>query len=117
MIGRLILCELYVEIVSRKEQIDLKLLARNIVTLTRVFFTAERCVIGLLEEVRKMPHLDSNGSYIGRCEMILGLLYKVKKKRALALQHLAEAQRILSQFGPTPQLARIEAALAELAAA
>jgi hypothetical protein len=46
--------------------------------------------------------------------MILGLLYKTKKKRALALQHLAEANRILSQFGQTPILARVETALAEL---
>ena len=46
--------------------------------------------------------------------MILGLLYKVKKKRALAIQHLSEARRITSQFGPSPMLARIDAALAEL---
>ena len=47
--------------------------------------------------------------------MILGLLYKSKKKRALAVRHLTEAKRISSQFGPTPMLAKIEAALAELA--
>ena len=46
--------------------------------------------------------------------MIMGLLYKAKKKRALAIHHLAEAKRIASQFGPTPMLAKIEAALAEL---
>ena len=46
--------------------------------------------------------------------MGLGLLYKAKKKRALAVQHLTEAKRIESQFGPTPMLARIETALAEL---
>ena len=46
--------------------------------------------------------------------MILGLLYKAKKKRALAVQHLTEAKRIASQFGATPMLARIEAALAEV---
>jgi len=46
--------------------------------------------------------------------MILGLLYKAKKKRPLALQHLTEAQRIISQLGQTPMLARIDAALAEL---
>jgi hypothetical protein len=51
-----------------------------------------------------------------RCVItILGLLYKVKNKRALALQHLTEAKRIACQFGPTPMLAKIEGALAELA--
>ena len=46
--------------------------------------------------------------------MILGLLYKAKKKRALAVQHLTEAKRILLQFGQTPILARVEGALVEL---
>jgi hypothetical protein len=43
-----------------------------------------------------------------------GLLCKTKKKHALSLQHLTEARRILSQFGQTPMLARVHAALAEL---
>jgi hypothetical protein len=46
--------------------------------------------------------------------MIRGLFYKVKKKRAPALEHLTEAKRILSQFGQTPILARVDTALAEL---
>jgi hypothetical protein len=46
--------------------------------------------------------------------MILGLFYKVKRNRALALPHLTEARRILSQFGQTPILARVDAALGEL---
>ena len=60
------------------------------------------------------PHFDPAGHHIGRAQMILGLFYKTKKKRALALQHLTEAKRILSQFGQTPILARVDAALAEL---
>jgi hypothetical protein len=50
---------------------------------------------------------------VGRREMTVGL--NAKKKRALALPHLIEARRKVSQFGPTPMLARIDAALAELA--
>jgi hypothetical protein len=46
--------------------------------------------------------------------MLLGLLYKSKKKRALALRHLTEVKRIFSQFGQTPILARVETALADL---
>jgi hypothetical protein len=46
--------------------------------------------------------------------MILGLLYKIKRKDALAVQHLTEARRIISEFGPSPMLARIETALAEI---
>ena len=46
--------------------------------------------------------------------MHLGLRYKIKKKRPLALEHLTEVKRIFSQFGQTPILARVDAALAEL---
>jgi hypothetical protein len=54
------------------------------------------------------------GHHVGRVQMYLGLLYKIKNKRPLALEHLAEAKRILSQFGESPILARVDAALAEL---
>jgi hypothetical protein len=58
--------------------------------------------------------------YCGHCagarkSAFLGRLCKTKKKRALVVQHLTEAKRIVSQFGPTPMLARIDAELAELA--
>ena len=57
------------------------------------------------------PNFDPAGHQVGRAQMILGLLYKAKKKRALAVQHLTEAKRIFSQFGHTPVLARVETAL------
>jgi len=65
--------------------------------------------------VLEKPHFDSDGHQVGHAQMILGLHYKIKKKRVLALEHLTEAKRILSQFGQTPILARVDAALAELA--
>jgi class 3 adenylate cyclase len=112
---RLFLCEIYLEIISGAEKPPLSVLARNIVTILKVVFTARRRVLALLGNIRKNPQFDPNGHYIGRCEMIIGLLYKTKKKRGLAIEHLTEAKRIASQFGPTPMLAKIEAALAELA--
>ena len=50
----------------------------------------------------------------GRAQMILGLLYKIKGQPVAAQQHLSEARLILSQFGQTPMLARVDAALADL---
>jgi len=67
-----------------------------------------------MTQVLENPHFDPAGHHVGRAQMILGLLYKTKKKPALALEHLTEAKRILSQFGQTPILARVDAALAEL---
>lgn len=111
---RMFLCEIYLEILSGKERPPAKVLVRNILTLVNVMFTAQKRICALVEQVRQNPQLDPNGHHIGRCEMILGLLYKAKKKHALAVQHLTAAKRIASQFGPTPMLARIDAALAEL---
>jgi hypothetical protein len=90
-------------------------LIRNALTLVIVMSSAQKRIAALVARVRENPQFDPNGHFIGRCEMIMGRLYKTKKKGALALQHLREAKRIASQFGPTPMLARIEGELAELA--
>jgi hypothetical protein len=60
------------------------------------------------------PQSNRSGYYYGHLRLILGLLYKIKKNRALALEHLFEAKRVLSEIGQTPALARVDAALAEL---
>ena len=111
---RMFMCEMYLEIISGKERPSAKVLVPNILTLAGVMFTAEKRICALVGRVRQNSQFNSSGHYVGRCEMILGLLYKTKKKHALALQHLTEAKRILSQFGQTPILARVETALAEL---
>ena len=77
-------------------------------------FTATSRIRTLIALVLENPHFDPAGHYVGHAKMILGLLYKTKNKRALALEHLTEAKRILSQFGQTPILARVDTALAEL---
>jgi tetratricopeptide (TPR) repeat protein len=112
---RMFLCEIYLEIISGKERPPLRVLMRNALTLVIVMLSVRNRVSTLVARVRENPQFDPNGHFIGRCEMIMGRLYKAKKKGALAVQHLTEAKRIASQFGPTPMLARIDAELAELA--
>jgi class 3 adenylate cyclase len=112
---RMNLSEIYLEIIAGIEKPPARVLARNMLTLAAVMLSAQKRISSLVERVRQNPQLDRNGHHIGRCDMILGLLYKAKKKRALAVRHLTEAKRIASQFGPTPMLAKIDAALAELA--
>jgi hypothetical protein len=108
------LMEVYPEINSSKEKLPIKVLLRNIFILAAIKITAQKRIYALLEQVRQNPRFDPNGHHIGRCEMILGLLHKAKKKREPAIRHLSEARRIVSQFGPSPMLSRIEAALGEL---
>jgi hypothetical protein len=80
----------------------------------KVMATASSRIRTLMSRVLQNPHFDPAGHHVAHRKMILGLLYKAKKKRALALEHLTEARRIFSQFGQTPILARVDAALAEL---
>jgi hypothetical protein len=112
--GRMFLCEIYLEIISRKQKLPTAAFARELFTLISVIFTAQMRIVPLVERVRQNAQFDQNGHFFCRCEMILGELYKIKKKRSLAILHLTEAHRIALQFGRTPMLARIEGSLAEL---
>ena len=82
--------------------------------ILKVTIRASSRIPVLMRSVFNNSHFDPAGHHVGRAQMILGLLYKAKKKRTLALQHLTEAKRILAQFGQTPILARVETALSEL---
>ena len=111
--AKLFLCEVYLEVMFPKEKPSLSFLLKNIPILIKISFVGRSSIEFLVSQIRSNPQFDLNGHHIGRAEMILGLLYKGKRKRALAVQHLTEAKRILSQFGQTPILARVDAALAE----
>jgi class 3 adenylate cyclase len=111
---RLQLGEIYVRIITASEKLPLATLLMNLPILLKVIATGPSRLFILTAHVLANPHFDSAGHHAGHAEMLLGLLYKAKKKRALAAQHLTEAQRIFSQFGQTPILARVETALAEL---
>jgi hypothetical protein len=97
-----------------KEKPPFLTLIKNLAIILKVMITASTRVSALVAHIQKNQHFDPAGHHAGHAQMILGLLYKTKKKRALAIQHLNEARRILSQFGQTPILARVETALAEL---
>ncbi|MFO1115135.1 MAG: adenylate/guanylate cyclase domain-containing protein [Beijerinckiaceae bacterium] len=111
---RMFLCEIYLGILSGEGDASPAVLLRNAGAISKVLAFGPKRIVSLLSQVRSNPQFDREGHYIGRAEMILGLLYKAKKKKALALQHLTEAQRIVRAFGPSPMLARIDTALGEL---
>jgi len=113
-LSRLLICELYLRIIAGNEKLPLGVLLKNLPVLLKVMVTASSRIRASIAQIRENPHFDPAGHHIGRAQMNLGLLYKVKKNRPLAVQHLTEAKRILSQFGRTPILARVEGALSEL---
>jgi tetratricopeptide (TPR) repeat protein len=111
---RLNLAEVYLRIIAGSEKPSLGVLLKNLPILLKIMVTGSSRIRTLMARNREHPSDHPDSFHTGKVEMILGLLYKIKKKRALALQHLTEARRILSQFGQTPILARVETALAEL---
>jgi tetratricopeptide (TPR) repeat protein len=111
---RLYLAEVYLQIISRKDKPPFVTLLKNAPILLKATVSAPSRIRILVTHVIDNQRFDPAGHVVGRALMILGLLYKIEKKRALALQHLTEARRILSQFGQTPTLAQVETALAEL---
>nr|WP_256470194.1 AAA family ATPase [Bradyrhizobium sp. 157] len=113
---RLFLSEVYLQIIAGNEKLSPVTLLRNLPTLVKIMFTASSRVRTLMTALKDNPHFNPEGHHAGRIEMILGMLYKAKNKRAAALQHLTEARRILSKFGDTPILSRVDAGLVELGA-
>ena len=111
---RLFLGEVYLQILERNERVPLPTLLRNLPALLNAMTTASSRVRAMMKQVLANPRFHPAGHMAGRAQMILGLLYKIKGKPAAAQQHLSEARLILSQFGQTPMLARVDAALADL---
>jgi hypothetical protein len=105
---RLNLAEVYLRIIAGNEKPSLGVLLKNLPILLKVMVTGSSRIRTLMARNREHPSDHPDSFHTGKVEMILGLLYKAKKKRALTVQHLTEAQRILSQFGQTPTLARVE---------
>jgi class 3 adenylate cyclase len=111
---RVFLSEVLLQIIAGKEKLSFMMLLRNLPTLVNVLVTASTRIPALMKTVMGNPHFDPAGYHIGHAKMILGLICKAKKRRDPAFSHLTEARGILSQFGETPMLARLDAALAEL---
>jgi hypothetical protein len=109
-----VLAEVYLQIISGNEKLPFLTLVKNLPIILNVMVTASSRIHALLAVALQNPHFHPAGHHIGRAHMTFGLLYKAREKPVHAVQHLSEARRILSQFGQTPMLARVDAALASL---
>jgi class 3 adenylate cyclase len=111
---RVILCDVYLQFIARGEKLPFPILLRNLPFLLKMTVVAPARIRALARRLLVDPQFDPAGFHIGRAKMILGLLDMAKKRPACARKHLSEAQRIFSQFGHSPVLSRVDAALAEL---
>jgi hypothetical protein len=112
--NKLFLAEIYLEILSGGGKARPGVVLRNIRSVSGVLMFGAKRIEALIERVRANPHFDPDGFHIARAEMILGLLHKHKKRKALALRHLTDARRIMERSGDSPVLTRVNAALAEI---
>jgi tetratricopeptide (TPR) repeat protein len=87
---RLFLSELYLEVVAG-EKPPLLVVLKNLPIILKVIVTASARVPALTNSVLENRQMQSDGHHFGRAHMILGLFYKAKKKRPLALEQLSEA--------------------------
>lgn len=113
--ARLFLCELYLAILTGEGGFSPGVLFRNFRAILSVVLFGEKRLIATVDQIRNNPQFDEQGHYIARCDMIMGLLYKAKKKKQLAREHLSKAQVIVETAGRSPMLTRINEALEELA--
>jgi hypothetical protein len=111
---RLFLSEVYLQILAGDEKASLSTLLKNLPILVKIFITASARIRAMMTYFLANPYFDPDGHHVGHAQTILGLLYKARRKPALALKHLTVAKRILLQFGESPMLARVDAALAQL---
>ncbi len=115
--NRLLLSEVYLKILLGEGGASIGVLLRNFGALAGVMLFGEKRITALVAKLRENPQFDQDGHYHARSEMILGLLCKrSKRKKALAIKHLATAHQLLVQTGPSPILTGIEKALVELSA-
>ena len=113
--ARLFLCEMYLAILTGEGGGSPGVLIRNFRSIVWVLLFGRKRLIAMIEQVRKNPQFDEKGHYIARCDMIMGLLYKAKRKKSQAIDHLTRARVIVETAGQSPMLKRIDTALAELA--
>ncbi|MGD1880781.1 MAG: AAA family ATPase [Paracoccaceae bacterium] len=112
--ARLFLCEVYLAILSGEGGSSIGVLLRNLRSIGQVMIFGEKRTISMLEQIRQNPQFDDRGHYIARCDMILGLLHKARKRPELARRHLSAARIVVETAGRSPMLSRIDAALSEL---
>jgi tetratricopeptide (TPR) repeat protein len=113
-LGRIILAEIYLEILASQQKVALGSLLKNFGAILRGRLLGARLARALLEEAGRAPQLHEQGTLRARIDMDLGLLHKIAKQSGLARQYLEKARGSAEQQGAVLMVGKIDAALAEL---
>jgi hypothetical protein len=77
----------------------------NLPLLLTIAIVGPSRVRALTGHILQNTQFDSSGQFVGRTQMILGLLHKTKGRRALAIEHLAHGERYCALAAGERQLA------------
>ena len=112
--GRIILAEIYIQILSGNERPKIAVLFRNFWTVIYAIIFGARRARSLLREAAAVKFLSERGVIVARINFDLGVLSAMKKKRAEARSYFEKARAGAESQGADKLLQKIDAALAEL---
>jgi GGDEF domain-containing protein len=113
-LGRIFLAEIYLGILEGRRAPPLKIILRNLDIIIGTKMFGLRRALALLDRAGRNEQLHKDGTIRARINMDIGLLYKVKKRPALARQFLEKARAPAELQGNAFMVNKIDAALASL---
>ena len=112
--GRIILAEIYIQILSGKEKPTAAVVLKNFRTIVAAMMFGARRAQRLLQEAAGVKMLSERGVLRARINFDLGVLFAMRKKRAEARTYFEKARIPAEGQGADKLLQEIDAALAEL---
>jgi class 3 adenylate cyclase/tetratricopeptide (TPR) repeat protein len=112
--GRVILAEIYIQILSGKEKLDTGVFLRNIWTIIGALLFGASRARALLRQATAVRTFSEKGVLMARLNFDLGVLSAMKKKRNEARGYLEKARVGAESQGADKLLQKIDSALAEL---
>jgi hypothetical protein len=111
---RIILAELFIQILSGKDKPGAYVLMKNIRPIFNVMIFGARRARRLLEQAASVQQLSERGLFVARISLDLGVLSAMKKKPYEARRYFEKARIGAEKQGADKLLQKIDAALAEL---
>ena len=112
--NRIFLAEVYIEMLTSRQRPPLRIVLRNLGAIIRVKLFGKNRARALLERAGGFQLLHERGAIRARINMDLGLIYKMKGRRALARELLEKCCGPAREQGATFIVNKAGAALAEL---
>ena len=111
---RIMLAEIYIQILSGQEKPLASVLLKNFWTITDAMVFGARRARTLLQQAARVKQLSERGVLTARINYDLGVLSAIKKKRDEARSHFEKARVAAESQSADKLLQKIDAALAKL---